>query len=235
MSAWDLALVGKQVWEMTKGKKKSDPVNALMAALQRVQIATPVVVKKKKKSRKRKRNGAAGSSTSVNSDAQINISRTEVIAVIKTDSTGGVTGHVDLIPDSFGFLKGLAKCFDRFRWDAFKVFYKPAVGSTIGGFVSVGMDWDFAGTDVARAKLSGYSPNFTTAAWTDTESRPMVFPSSRLQSRSWYMPNAGSSVAYVDKGPGKIHYAVESSAKSTTIGELWCSYRVTMAGTTPAL
>lgn len=142
-------------------------------------------------------------------------------------------GHFDLLPSSFSFLKSLFKSFDRVKWHKLNLYYKPAVGTTYGGLVSLGMDWDFASRDVSRSTMSGFTPNASFAAWSDTEKSPMVLPANRLQSRAWYTPNNGE---YVDKGPGKIHWAVkgDSGATSKTFGEVWATYTVSLMGTNPS-
>lgn len=114
-----------------------------------------------------------------------------------------------------------------------RFYYKPAVGTTYGGLVALGMDWDFQGVDVERSKISAFTPSQTMAAWADTESRAMVLPSDKLMSRNWYTPR---SDAWQDRGPGKLHWAVEGTAETggKTLGEIWVDYTVVMEGTNPS-
>lgn len=217
---------------MGKGKKTPNSVEALASTLQRLAMQQPLVAakKKRKKRNKRKRTGLSGNLS--NEDSQMRISRVEMVSNLTTTEKGVLVGHIDVLPSSFSFLKTLGSMFDRVRWERMSFHYKPAVGSTVGGLVSLGMDWDFNGGDVAREKISGYSPNTTFAVWNDTEKNPLILPSGKLMSRNWYTPNY-QSATFIDRGPGKLHYAV-SGPKSTVVGEIWVSYTVTMAGTTPS-
>lgn len=168
-------------------------------------------------------------------DGVITLSRTELVQTLKlSKGQSQATGSVDIIPSTFSFLKNLSQSFDRLQWVNLLVYWKPAVGTTYGGLVTYGMDWDFATNDVNREKISGFTPSMTMAVWTDTERKPMVLPTSRLQSREWYLPNA--AVQDIDKGPGKLHYAASGtvSQNDTTLGELWVRYTVRMQGTNPA-
>lgn len=198
----------------------------ILSLLQQMAVSAPA---KKRKRRKRKTGG--GSVSTMNSDGTVRLSRSEFVSTISIPSGArSVTGHIDLLPDSFPFLKSVFRSFDQYRFEKLQVYYKPVVGTTTGGAVAFGMDWDWASTDVLRVNISSFTPNCSTAAWQDTESRPLILPLSRLQTRAWYMPRA---TEYVDKGPGKIHFAADGPA-STTLGELWVRYQVVMAGTNPA-
>lgn len=159
-----------------------------------------------------------------------------MVASLSLEASKAVAkGHIDIVPDSFSFLKGLFKNFDRIQWKTLRFYYKPAVGTTYGGMVAVGMDWDFASSDVERKLISAFTPNFATAAWTDTQNRPMSLPANRLQSRTWYTPSASGN-NWPDKGPGKLHWAIEGTAEAggKLLGELWAEYSVVMMGTNPA-
>lgn len=163
----------------------------------------------------------------------ITLQRKELVKTVTLDANkSSMTGHFDVVPDSFSFLKGVAKSFDRVKWNKLHFFYKPAVGTVYGGLFSMGFDWDWSQGDTDRTTLSGYTPNSTNACWADTEKTPMVLPQNRLQARIWYTPQTGQ---WSDKGPGKLHYAASgtSSASPQTLGEIWVCYSLTMQGTSP--
>lgn len=211
----------------------------LVALLQRAlaiqsQPPAPRTASQPARRRRRRRAQAGPSGATVNSDGGVSISRTELLGTLSLPAgQPTVVGHFDLVPDSCAFLKSLFKSFERIRWTKIHIYYKPAVGTTYGGLVSVGVDWDFSGADAGRSVLSAYTPNFTVSAWTDTQSRPMVLPPARLAGRAWYTPRTGD---WIDKGPGKIHWAVDgtTSKAATSIGELWISYTAQLMGTNPA-
>lgn len=192
---------------------------------------------KKTKARKAKRSRGARGSGERPGDGTITISRKELVATIELGANKSEAGgEIDLVPASFSFLKGISKSFEQVKWIKLHFFYKPAVGTTYGGLVSMGVDWDYAtATTVDRTKVSAFTPNATVSAWTDSESRPLVLPTARLQSRKWYMPNS-SSVDKHDKGPGQLHWAASgtSASSKTILGEIWATYTLHMAGTNPA-
>lgn len=211
-------------------------MQALCRALQRLVAAAPAPAARRRPARKRRARAAAGRTTGSMQDGVITLSRSELVQVVRVEANAATAaGHVDVVPASFAFLKGIGKSFERVRWDSMQFYYKPAVAMTFGGLISMGMDWDFATTDVTREKISSFTPNLTCACWKDTEAQPLVLPAARLQSRPWYLPN-GDKVDWIDAGPGKLHWAVDTVAPktATTVGEIWVRYRVTMQGTNPA-
>nr|QXN75441.1 MAG: hypothetical protein [Grapevine-associated sobemo-like virus 1] len=190
---------------------------------------------KKKRRRKRQSRGMAGPS----GEGSMTLSRRELVASVKAGDPnrngGDGMGHIDLLPNSFSFLRGIAGNFDRVKWMRISIYFKPAVGSTIGGLVTVGVDWDFAGNNLTRQNVSALTPCFTIQVSHDGEGRPLNLPANKLQSRAWYTPYAERTVPLVDKGPGRVHWAVTSSQpKDTVLGELWVHYSVTMQGTNPS-
>lgn len=218
---------------MTRRKKKgqSGSVSQLVDALNRAVANLEVSAPRKKKPKRRKRKGKGLEP----SEGSVRIVRTEFLATIKVASGASTaSGHVDLVPDSFSYLANLAKSFEKSCWNDVEIFYKPAVGTTVGGLLTVGMDWDFVGEDVARNKLTGYTPNFTTAVWGDSQNRAMRLPRDKLQNLKWYLHNSKVNT-YQLRGPGKIHWAVDASIASTavTLGELHIRYSITLAGSSP--
>lgn len=208
----------------------------VLSLLQRMAVAGPSQPKRRPRRRNNRRRNQVNQAAPIQQDGTVSLSRTELIAsLVLPGGNVSAKGHIDLVPSSFAFLKGLFKSFDRIRWLKLVVFYKPAVGTVYGGLVSVGMDWDFASDDVARTSLSGFTPNFTTAAWQDTQTRPMVLPPARMQSQNWYTPTS-SDATWTQKGPGKLHWALDGTKDTAarTVGELWVSYSVQLMGTNPA-
>lgn len=205
-------------------------VQQLVAMLSRMAVAPARKSKTKRKRRAGNKPAMGGG------DGVIHLSRDELVTTIKvTKNTTSSTGHFDLVPSSFSFLKGIAKSFDRLVWNKIHIFYKPAVGSTFGGLVTYGVDWDFVTTnDIGRERISSLTPSATLAAWSDNQTKPLVLQPAKIQSRRFFSPNA-TTEDNSNKGPGKIHWATSVSAQAadTIVGELWVSYSVTMQGTNP--
>nr|QKN22640.1 coat protein [Erysiphe necator associated sobemo-like virus 1] len=182
---------------------------------------------KKRRTRRRKQQ------TSVGTMGEVTLARRELAATVKLNvSEQSANGAIHIVPDSFTFLKGIGKSFDRFRWSKIHFFYKPAVGTTYGGLVSIGIDWDSQAGVQDRQQISALTPNRAFSAWSDTEKSPLVLPTNRLQSREWYLPHR-ENADDIDKGPGILKWAVDGEKTTTgkTIGEIWVDYSVSMSGT----
>lgn len=164
-------------------------------------------------------------------EGELTITKSELVKNVITSADGSARGLFGIVPDEFPYLKSLFGAFERVKWHSFACFYKPAVGTTVGGLITYGIDWDREGTNVRdRTQVSAYTPTTTTSIWCDNSARPLVAQQAKLAGRLWYTPRTGDSV---DKGPGDLVYACNGPA-SSTVGELWVTYRVTMAGTRSA-
>lgn len=192
---------------------------------------------KTKAVKQRRRRPRRGKTASVANEGTITLNRSELLTKISIPVTlASNKGKIDIFPSSFSFLKNISSSFDRLIWNSLKIYYKPAIGTAYGGLVSVGMDWDFIADEIDRKAISSLTPNISTAAWQDTETKPLVLPQSRLQSRKYYFPN-NTKAGDVDRGPGRLHWAVEGTSNKdsgTVLGEIWATYSVTMQGTNPA-
>lgn len=205
----------------------------LTSAMQKVTVTNP---KRKSRRRKRANNGQPSmvGGGPLTGDGTIRMKRTELVTSISV-STGqtSASGVTPIKPSSFMFLKNIANSFDRSRWNSMKFFYKPAVGTTFGGLVSIGVNWDYVTAATTREKVVSLTPSATTAAWQDSEKNPMVLPSNRLQSRLWYQHNV--SDADIETGPGRLHWAATctKTGADTVLGEIWVTYDIVMQGTNP--
>jgi hypothetical protein len=191
-----------------------------------VPAALPAVQPKQQR-RKRRKNKPG---KSLSSEGTLRLSKSELIGTVTTGGDGKGHGSIPIAPDSFGLLKSLMRSFERICWHAVSVSYRPAVGTTSGGLITYGVDWDSKGDAADRSSISAYTPCATHAIWADNSARPMVLPAGKLQSRLWYLPDAAQ---VIDRQPGDVVYAVQGPA-STSVGEFWIKYSVTLSGTRPA-
>lgn len=184
--------------------------------------------------RRRNRGGRQSGNVNVNTGDVI-ITKAELIQTVKLDANKTLyKSHIDIVPDSFPFLKNFFSSFDRIKFQSLKFYWKPFVGTTYGGALGMGVDWDWALSDADRSKISSLSPNVSQALWEDGERRyPLILPKNRLQSRAWYMPRASE---WQDRGPGKVLIAADGSSSSSavTLGDVWVKYTVVLSGTNPA-
>lgn len=214
-----------------RARNRKPKANNLGASVSAVQPSLTVNQNGGRRRRKNKRGNASRLNVST---GDVIITKMELIKTVKLEANKSTTSnHIDLIPDTFPWLKNFFNSFDRLRFEACKFYWKPLVGTTYGGAISMGMDWDWAATDGDRSKISGFSPNISLPVYADGENRPLVLPKNRLQSRLWYTPRQGE---YTDKGPGKVIYCVDgkSDKAEQTIGDIWVKYTVTLSGTNPS-
>lgn len=214
-----------------KSKSVAAKVDSLTSAVNRMALATPTAPKP----RRRRRRAAGSRNSTTTSAGDIVISRRELFLTIKTAANSTAAhGNEYICPGKFSFLKSLDACFERFKFLKCHFYYKPAVGTTYGGLISFGVDWDRSPpSTVDRKVVSGYTPNRSLALWNDSERNPMVLPPSRLQSRNWYVTG---SAAGLDNGPGSLVWAIDatSAASAITVGEIWVDYTVHFSGTKQA-
>lgn len=209
------------------GKKKSKSaaanVQQLISMISKLNLDRPAPKRKAKKRRPKKTGGLS------QKEGSMTISRRELLqAVSTTATTDTATGKIELYPDKFAFLKGVAKSFERFRFSKMHLYWKPAVGTNYGGMIAMGVEWDFSSTKTLdRTGVTSFTPSVSVACWSDTESRPLVLPKNRLQSRDWY----STSGAGFDAGPGRLHYCANGEKGAKTLGELWVEYTIEFMGT----
>lgn len=223
---------------MEQLRRQVQSIQDSLAAM-RVSAPKPKRPAKKRRNRKRARKGLTsvpGTTAVVTKRNQalgpgeMVFRRSELVtSVTVARATASKVGSVEITPDSFSFLKGIATAFERVKWNRLAFYWKPAVGTTVGGLIAMGVDWDWSDPARDRRAVVSYTPSVSHAAWQDTESRPLVLSNSRLQSRNWYSPNAEK----FDKGPGILAWAADVSTQSADLllGEIWVSYEVHFAGT----
>lgn len=163
------------------------------------------------------------------SGGEIIVKRKELLEAVKAGALAGdVYKKFVLRPKNFTWLKTLSKAFEKYQWVSLKVMWKPAVGTTVGGLVSMGMRWEETTQDPSkREEIVAHTPNRTIAVWEDGEKMPLLIPPSRLQTRKWYLMDDDGS----DGGPGQVELGVSTSEVNKLLGEVWVEYTIRMAGT----
>lgn len=197
-------------------------------------VPTPALPQPRPQRRRNRKRGGVANYNSDLSAGLIRLQRMEMAIEVSTDASGKIATSVDVIPSAFSFLATLSKSFERSKWHSVSFCWKPLVGGLVGGLVTFGVDWDFKGSTPDVNKASSFTPNSTWAIREDCENNPLVLPSSRLQSRTWYMHNA-SDADYVDRGPAKVWILGSApDQKGVKVGQVWVTYDLTMSGTCPA-
>lgn len=197
----------------------------------------------KKRRRRKHRNGGAGvpaattrpvnttrhNAVNGGSDGEIVVSRTEKLADVNP-SDKVTTGLVPLYPTSsvMPWLAKLVVAFDRIEWLQATLQFKPFVGTQTSGSVAFSVDWDSSvgSGSVTRNKVLSGTPVYEAPVW---QNGRLPLPQKMLMSRKAYSLH---TVDLADKQPGNLMWSVEGHDKTTTLGEVWITYRVRLSGTT---
>lgn len=125
-----------------------------------------------------------------------------------------------------GHLKALSVVYERMKWHSAAVEFVGAVGSTVGGVVIMGIDYD---NDTAKAitlpAVAALNPNVQTAAYKNAR---MAIPLARMQPQKW----VSTESAHIGEGfAGRvIFFASASGQKGKTLGYIRLHYDVSLAG-----
>lgn len=161
------------------------------------------------------------------------MARTELLlaGAVPDDSATALLKTVVLVPDSFAWLKNIAKSFERVRWNSCVLQWRPAVGTTTSGVIAYGAAWDCSSTDPPnREDVLAQTPVADHPIW---QTGRLSLPVSRLRSRAWYQPTASDKF---DAAPCSLKLSMSATnlkAKQLA-GEWWVTYDITMAGTQKA-
>lgn len=127
-----------------------------------------------------------------------------------------------------GHLLALAQSFETVRWDYIQVEYVPEVGSTVGGAVSVGVDWDLAGAEpTTHASVTTRSPNFLTPCW---QRMSMRIDTAAMTNRRWFK-NVATTDPFESAPFNLVVWVSGDATKPIALGSLVLKYKVEFAGT----
>lgn len=181
----------------------------------------------KKRRNRRKRNVKR---TNVGTDGKLTISRWELLTEIKVGTNASTAAfYKKIVPStsSMSWLYGLAKNFSRITWHSLVVEYRPAVGATKDGCVTVGIDWKPDTNELPNKNtVQNCTPNFQVPVW---QRRVLTVPSAKLQTRKEYMLDSTSAE---DQAPGDIlaYLNCTSIAQEQYFGDIWVHYNVSLYG-----
>lgn len=178
--------------------------------------------------------GRRGKRTQVHPEGEIVIRRRELLTTVKVATAGtAVAGFIALGPAAFTWLQKLSTAFERYKFTRVSVYWKPSVGTAVNGSCAYGVDWKVTSTTPSsKATVVALTPSMDHAVWQSTETRQMVLPASRLQSRAWYTLNTDSNIDDIDKYPATLKYYVSSNLSANAeAGDFWIDYTIVMTGT----
>lgn len=222
---------------MSLSRAERGQLVGLMAKLGLANSAPPPPrTRPKRKKKKKKASGMQGIPAGVTrgtsasgaqpSNGEIVVTRCELLDAVVV-STAASVGSVALLPSStaLSWLHKLRSAFDRIEWLSAKLHWKPFVGTQTSGSVAFGVDWNSVAATVTRAKVQACTPVYESPVW---QAGNLNLPARYLMSRKVYHFDATDEA---DRQPGKLIWAV-AGASAATVGEIWCTYKVRLSGTT---
>lgn len=181
--------------------------------------------------RSRSRPRSSSRQSRATSAAAIRVVHSELLVNIQLAADKDtVSGYVELVPDSTtslaGHFKALGNIYERFQWHSCTLEYFGAVGSTVGGVVAIGIDYDQdTKLTIDLPAIVAMSPNAQVAAWKKVSIR---VPATRMQAQKW----VSTEVAHINEGfLGKLgFYASCPDSKGKLLGYVKLHYDVTFSG-----
>lgn len=219
-------------------------IAAMQRKLAKMEVEPKTSNKKKKRNRRRapRRTGVVAPSTQIvnsrlkvgNRGGGFTVAKSEPLNMTVKCSGAGVayTDYKDIEINTMKYLHQLAGSFEEYRWNYCRYYWKPMVGTTTNGCIAYGIDYrsKLEGSALTRDSIIALSPSVAHAVWIDTQARPIGVPNDQLNTRKWYIIDAGDQI---DQGPGRLCFNATSSS-TEELGQLWCSYSVTFRGTRTA-
>lgn len=174
--------------------------------------------------RRKKKRAMATPAESIGSIGCVRLRNAEIFLEVKSGSDGKINTSQAVNPNSssgYGHLRKLAEIYDQIKWHSLSFEWVPAVGTTEGGLVVAGLDWD-AKIDAANltiAQVSGLSPNFTTPLY---QRSTMVANVARFSYVNWFQLHNSvvlATICVAGNGP-----------KDKTVGYIRVHYDVSLQG-----
>lgn len=158
----------------------------------------------------------------------IRVNRRELLLELKQSTAGSV----DLMCANLPWLSKLSACFDRIRWHRAILVWRPAVGTSTGGQLLMGPDWDSNISKVSATQVAALTPIYESPIW---QGGQLALPSSRLMTRKEYFirQDKDKKTQVSECSPCGILYSVTGTADQPA-GHLWLDYDVTLFGTVSA-
>lgn len=208
-------------------------VAAATKAVQALKIGTPAR-KRKPRSRVPRQRGAGNVYSQAN-DATVVFTRSEMLEAITVSDQGTYLKHFKITPATFPLLSKIAQHFDQSQWLAVEVYWTSDVGTTTGGSITYGFDWDpttAESKNKTRAAITALTPSHTGAVYRQTDTAPLKAPKNQLDTLKWYKHNDATASADSNLIAPCTVSVMASSTPKLAIGVLWCRYRIRLRGTT---
>nr|WKV33635.1 MAG: RNA-dependent RNA polymerase [Riboviria sp.] len=244
-----ICIVGLTLYHMNNANKSRDRsrsrrrpaqgANQRLARLEQ-QLASLALNTSRPRSRSRRRSASRNrprpsrvapstSSGSSGGAGDCTISFSEILATISfTDAETQHSQSIEMRPGGSNnkatHLANLGKLYERMQWHSLTIEYTGTVGTTEGGTIMMGYDYDHdVPVTVDIASVGVMQPNVTCAAWDKSR---IVIPVQRLAPQKWM-----STEKDAEAPTGQLClFAVGANLKGKTVGYLRAHYRVSFAG-----
>lgn len=158
------------------------------------------------------------------------IAKRELLVSLKTGDSENATLALVLNPTSVsseaGYVKTMASIFDEMKWNKLSLHWIPAVGNTVGGLISFGIDWDSKTVDAAAVKQGTVTALTPSISGKLNQERTMSVPAKKYQRQTWLSHHSTTSEGVLGS---LVAYA--SGPKNTTLGMFEISYDIEFQGT----
>lgn len=178
------------------------------------------------RSRSRARNmqqamGGVGSSQAV-----VKLTSEEILCTLQA-ATDTFSKVVSIRPggegNSAAHISALAKIYERMQWHSVQIHYVSSVGTTVGGSVAIGIDWDADKANLTLANVAAMTPSRQFPAHS---AATLTIPAAALSSQRWYSTENDTEAPH----PRVCIYAAGGDLANKGFGYLRISYSVSFAG-----
>lgn len=167
---------------------------------------------------------AGAPSKGISPQGSMRIARRELLGAVDQK----YAASIEMVADSFPWLKKLSASFERIAWRKLVVLWKPAVGTTTNGRIMIGADWDAHHANTTATSVAALTPIMDVPVW---QQGTLVLPPNRLMTRKEYMiSDAGKTVDLIDRCPVALAIYVGGTG-TDVIGHVWIDYEVDLFGT----
>lgn len=208
-----------------KKKKRSKSGNAMVPAAM-CSSARPV------QAQGRRRRATPGSG--IGNGGRIVMRRDELLATVATTAGKTESYFSKLLKpgaDVMPFLFKLSSCYQRVKWRAMSITWRPAVGTSTNGIITYGIAYNNQ-VITDRNGVTSLTPVNDHPVWQGSSSSPLTIPGEMLMTRKWYELNTSSKDAF-DQAVGTFccGFTHDSENQAKSRGEFWIRYTVEMEGT----
>lgn len=166
-----------------------------------------------------------GPNMTVGLDGSMKITHTEYVSDVSIGTTPIVNSFIvnPQNPGCFTWLASIASRFEYYKFEKFKIHYKPSCSTTVTGFVLIGLDFDFYDREPDKRTMLSWKFAAKSPAY-----QPMTIDcTSGLAQTNWkFCESLYSQGDQRLNNLGKIWVITDNSTASFNTGEMFIEYTV---------